>query len=163
MAKGRPGGADKQAVTSFRFRLERVRAVRERSEQLAQEDLARSISRLSTSQAQLRSAQASVEQAHAEHRTVAGSDGTLGGAELLARQAFLERIEAQRKLQELELHRSEAEVADRNAKLATAAGEHEMLIRLRERRRGEHDREQARHESNVHDEIAAVSFRRSLA
>jgi flagellar protein FliJ len=150
-------------VTSFRFRLERVRAVRERSEKLAQEDLARSISRLESTQAELRSVQESVEQAHAEHRTATGTDVTVGAAELMARQAFLERIETQRRLQELELRRSEAEVADRNAKLATAAGEHEMLVRLRERRRSEHDLEQARRESNVHDEIAAVRFRRSMA
>ena len=41
----------------------------------------------------------------------------------------------------IELARSEAEVAERNATLITAAGEHEMLKRLRERRRGEHERE----------------------
>jgi hypothetical protein len=59
-------------VTSFRFRLERVRAVRERTEQLAQEELARSITRLSDSQAGLRSVEADLEQArmrqHARHR-----------------------------------------------------------------------------------------------
>ena len=38
-----------------------------------------------------------------------------------------------------------------------------MLNRLRERQRGEHDREAARRESNVLDEIAALRFRRSLA
>jgi flagellar FliJ protein len=154
---------DKQAVTSFRFRLERVRAVRERTEKLAQEDLARSLTRLSSSQQQLRSAQASVERAHAAHRSSTAVEGAVAGAELLARQAFLERIEEQRQRQELELRLSEAEVAERNERLATAASEHEMLVRLRERRRGEHDREQARAESTVHDELAAVRFRRSMA
>jgi flagellar protein FliJ len=150
-------------VTSFRFRLERVRAVRERTEKLAQEDLARSLTRLSGSEAELRHAQESVEQARAEHRSATSTHGALDAAELMARQAFLERIEQQRSRQEIELRRSEAEVADRNARLATAASEHEMLLRLRERRRGEHDREQARNESNVHDEIAAVRFRQSMA
>jgi flagellar FliJ protein len=148
---------------SFRFRLERVRAVRERKEKLAQQELARSISRLSSSQAELRSAEAELAHAQDEQRTAASSSSTMGGAELLARQAFLERIEGERERQREELQRSEAEVADRNAKLAVAASEHEMLNRLRERRRGEHNREQARKESNFHDEIAAVRHRRSVA
>lgn len=157
--------ADNRAVTgpSFRFRLERVRAVRERKEQLAQQELARSISHLSTSQAGLRSVEADLRHAHAEQRRAAEQERTVAGTELLAQQAFLERVEAERDRRASELERSEAAVADRNAELATAASEHEMLIRLRERRRGEHDREQARRETNLHDEIAAVRFRRSLA
>jgi flagellar export protein FliJ len=150
-------------VTSFRFRLERVRAVRERTEQLAQEELARSITRLSDSQAGLRSIEADLEQARAHQRDASASSRPVGAADLMAGQAFLERVEVQRSAQQLELARSEADVADRNAELTTAAGEHEMLVRLRERRRGEHDREQARRESNLHDEIAAVRFRRTTA
>jgi flagellar export protein FliJ len=147
--------------SSFRFRLERVRALRERREQLAQEDLAHSISRLSTSQAGLRSAEAELEQALDEQRSAASQ--TVGGAELQARQAFLERVEAQRAHQQAELRRSEADVAESNAKLVVAAGEHEMLLRLRERRRGEHDREAARRENNVNDEIAGQRAHRSIA
>jgi flagellar export protein FliJ len=148
---------------SFRFRLERVRAVRERKEKLAQQELAASISRLSNCQAGLRSVEADLRQAHDEQRRAAAGEGLVDGGELLARQAFLERVEAERDQQALQLQRSEDEVADRNAKLATAASEHEMLNRLRERKRGEHDREQARKETNLHDEIAAVRFRRSIA
>ena len=62
-----------------------------------------------------------------------------------------------------ELAQREAEVAERDAELATAASEHEMLNRLRERYRGEHDREQARVERNTLDEIAVTRFRRSPA
>jgi flagellar export protein FliJ len=165
MAKERPPAADKQAVTgpSFRFRLERVRAVRERKETLAKQQLARSISRLSSSEAELRSCEDELEHARAEQRSATSEPTTFAGAELLARQAFLERVEAQRTERELELRRSEAEVADRNAKLVAASSEHEMLKRLRERRRGEHDREAARRESNLLDEIAAARFRRKIA
>jgi flagellar export protein FliJ len=145
---------------SFRFRLERVRAVRERREKLAQLELAESITRLSDTQADLRSAEADVEQARAEARN-AGASGPVGAAELLANQVFLERVEAEQNQRKVELARSEAEVADRNAKLAAAAGEHEMLIRLRERRRGEHNRELARRESIAHDEIASLRFGRT--
>jgi flagellar protein FliJ len=150
-------------VTSFRFRLERVRAVRERSEQLAQEELARSITRLSDSEAHLRSVEADLEQAREHQRDASATSGTVGAAELMARQAFLERVELQRSAQQLELTRSEADVADRNAELTTAAVAHEMLVRLRDRRRSEHDREQARVESNLHDEIASVRYHRTTA
>jgi flagellar export protein FliJ len=56
-----------------------------------------------------------------------------------------------------------AEVAAPDAELATAASEHEMLNRLRERRRGEHVREADRREQNALDEIAVTRFRRKLA
>ncbi len=147
--------------SAFRFRLERVRVVRERKEKLAQRELADAISRRSSTEADLRTTDAHLEHAHAEQRTVAAERGAVSVTDLLARQAFLERVEAQRRLRARELEQREAEVAERDAELATAASEHEMLNRLRERRRGEHDREAARRERNVLDEIAATRFRRS--
>ena len=147
---------------SFRFRLERVRAVRERKEKLAQLELARSLTRLTDSQAGVASAEAEVAQAREEQRSVR-AEGTVGAAELIAGQAFLERVEAEHRQQQLELERSEAEVAQRGRQLATAASEHEALVRLRERRRGEHNRELARRETIIHDELAAVRFGRSPA
>jgi flagellar FliJ protein len=162
-SKERSWDADKQAVTgtSFRFRLERVRAVRERKEQLAQQELARSITRLSSSQAELDSAEAQLRGAQDEQRSQPQS--TLGAVELQGRQAFLERVEARRTRQAIDLERSEADVAARNAALVRAAGEHEMLNRLRERRRAEHEREAALAESKVLDEMAASRTRRSTA
>jgi flagellar export protein FliJ len=149
---------------SFRFRLERVRAVRERKEALAKQDLARSISRLSSTQHEFQSAEAELERARAEQRSAAAcTGGTMAGGELQARQAFLERVEERRTRGAVDLERSEAEVADRNAKLATAAGEHEMLNRLKARRRVEHDREAARLEGRALDEMAATRSRRSVA
>ncbi len=162
-AKERPWKADKQAVTgtSFRFRLERVRAVRERKEKLAQQELARSINRLSSSQAELDCAEAELKSAQEEQRTSARS--TFGAVELQGRQAFLERIEAHRLRQARDLEHSEADVAARNAALVRAAGEHEMLNRLRERRRLEHEREAALRESKVMDEMATTRAHRSTA
>jgi flagellar export protein FliJ len=161
-----PGcGVDKQAVTgpSFRFRLERVRAVRERKERLAQQELARSISRLSGTRAELRGAERDLERAQAEQRSASAGAGAIPGAELQARQAFLERIEARRREHEFHLRRGEADVADRNAELVVAASEHEMLNRLRDRRRGEHDREAARMETKVLDEMGSSRAGRSVA
>jgi flagellar FliJ protein len=148
---------------SFRFRLERVRAVRERKEELAQQELARSISRLSSTQEELRSAEAELEQARAEQRSAVSGQGTTDGRELQAHQAFLEHIEQRRTRRVSDLERREAEVADRNAELVTAAGEHEMLNRLKDRRKVEHEREAARLEGRVLDEMAGTRARRSVA
>jgi flagellar export protein FliJ len=150
-------------VSSFRFRLERVRVVRERREKLAKQQLAHAMSRRASTQDDLRVTDARLEHARAEQRTAAAQPETVSATDLLARQAFLEHIEAQRGMHAQELQRREAEVLDRDAKLATAATEHEMLKRLSERQRGEHDREAARRERNTLDEIATARFGRSSA
>jgi flagellar export protein FliJ len=157
--------SDNRAVTgtSFRFRLERVRVVRERKEKLAQLDLVDAMSRRSSTVAELRTADADLEHARAEQRSAVSSASALSGDDLIARQAFLERVEAQRRLRAYELEQREAEVVERDAALTTAASEHEMLNRLRERYRGEHDREAARVERNTLDEIAVTRFGRSSA
>jgi flagellar export protein FliJ len=82
--------------------------------------------------------------------------------EMLARQAVLERIEAQRGVRVRELSQRDTEVAASDAKLANAASEHEMLNRLKERHRGEHNREIARREQGAMDEIAVTRFGRSV-
>ncbi len=144
--------------TVFRFRLERVRAVRERRESLARQDLAKAIAERSTVQEQLLAAEQHLEQAH-EHQRSAASGGAISSHELVARQAFLERAEEQRGQRARELDFREAEVRARDAQLVTAASEHEMLKRLRERRLGEHEREMARLEGIAIDEIASVRNR----
>ena len=149
--------------TSFRFRLERVRVVRERKEKLAQLDLVDAMTRRSSTVAELRTADADVEHARAEQRSAVERSAVVSGEDLIARQAFLERVEAQRRVRAYELEQREAEVAERDAALSTAASEHEMLNRLRERRRGEHDRDAERRERNTLDEIATMRFGRSSA
>lgn len=72
-------------------------------------------------------------------------------------------MEAQRRLRVNDLQQRDAEVAERDAELATAASDHEMLNRLRERHRGEHALEAARQEQGDLDEIAASRFRGSRA
>ena len=137
--------------------------MRERKEKLAQGELAAALSRRSSSVAELRSADANLEHALEEQRSVGSEREAVSATDLLARQAFLERVESQRTLRASELEQRELEVAERDAELAQAASEHEMLNRLRERHRGEHDREAARRERNVLDEIASTRFRRSPA
>jgi flagellar protein FliJ len=148
---------------SFRFRLERVRAVRERKEKLAQQELARGMSRLGDTRAELLSAEESVRRAQAEQRDASTAEAPVGAAELQARQAFLERVEANRSRRAQDVRRDEAEVADLGAKLVVAASEHEMLNRLRDRRRSEHDLEASRAENKLIDEMAAARTGRSVA
>jgi flagellar export protein FliJ len=144
----------------FRFRLERVRALRERKEQQAQQELAQAIASRTNTAAELRAAEDHLELAHSDHRARAVEVQTLNADELVARQAFLERIEAQRGAHAQELQQREAVVAERDAKLTVAASEHEMLKRLSERRRGEHERASANREQGALDEMTAARFGR---
>ena len=164
-AKERARAADNQAVTgpSFRFRLERVRAVRERKEKLAQQELARRSSRAQRHEASCAAPRPS-------------SSTPAPNSERRARARTIERRRAagppglpraRRGAAQLQRARARARARPRSPtaapELATAAGEHEMLKRLRERQRGEHDRESARRERNALDEIAAARFGRGTA
>ncbi len=151
---------------SFRFRLERVRALRQRKELLAREALARAISERADSQDRLRCVEEHLAQAFTHQRLAAGGSAgatAVSAAELLARQAFVENIEAQRTMGMRELERHEADVSHCDAQLGRAAREHEILERLKSRQRTEHDLEVGRRESEQLDEIALERFRRSAA
>lgn len=150
---------------SFRFRLERIRALRERSEDLARQELARAVSRLSGSRDRLGEVDARLERVRARQRQRLATDGatTVSAGELLAHQAFAEHIETQRTIGVHDLEHHAAEVADRDAELGHAAREHQVLERLKERRRTEHEHEAERRESNLLDEIAMDRARRSVA
>ena len=149
--------------SSFRFRLERVRALRERREDLARQELAKAISRLTGSEDRLRAVEDHLERVRAAQRDATSAATTVTAEELSARQAFVEHIEAQRVSGAHELARHEAAVADRGSELGEAAREHHMLERLKERQRAEHDCEAGRRESIMLDEIAIDRFRRSAA
>ena len=145
--------------TVFRFRLERVRAVRERREKLARQELARAIAERSERPGAARGRRGAPRarpRTSAQRRRAAAS---ISSHELIARQAFLERAEEQRGQRARELDFREAEVRARDEQLVTAASEHEMLKRLRERRLGEHEREVARVEGIAIDEIASARNR----
>jgi flagellar FliJ protein len=151
------------AAPSFRFRLERIRALRQRKEGLARLELARALSERAGSEDRLRRVEAHLEQAHTDqrHPVTDGQDPT--AAELLARQVFVEHVEAQRTMGMRDLERHDADVAERGAQLGRAAREREILERLKERRRSEHEREAGRREGALLDEIALEGHRRSAA
>ena len=147
--------------TSFRFRLERVRALRERSEDAAKQALAEAMQghhvaneALVRAQAQVAAAQAAQSEGHTETQTV---------ADLVARQAFLERSERAVHASRQDLTRHEHHLEQRRHELSEAARERQALERLKENRRADHDRELARREAIDLDEMAITGFRRRAA
>jgi flagellar protein FliJ len=144
----------------FSFRLERVRALRERAEDHAKEEYATSLAHRLEGESLLRAAADTRDRARAEAR--AGGAG-LSGIDLLASQAWLERLELARQAAELELDRRDAEVEARHVALVNAARDRHALERLAEKRRAEHALERNRREAYELDELAAAGHRRRAA
>jgi flagellar FliJ protein len=142
----------------FTFKLERVRALRERKEELAKEELAASLGLRLRGEAMLHAAYENVDQARKLQRSAAQHSPT--AAELQAAQAYLERTEREREIASLDLDRRDAEVDARRTALQTAAREREVLERLKERRRDEHRREADRRAGALLDEMAITIHRR---
>ncbi len=141
---------------SYKFRLERVRALRERHEEQAKQDFAtalqerqRSHEELMRTQAKIASARVAQLQAEAE--------------ELAQHQSYLERLERAAELAQQELDRREVELAERRAALTKASQDREALERLKEKGLVDHNREQARVEQNTLDEIAGNGHWRRAA
>lgn len=141
----------------FQFRLERVRALRERAEQRASEELAASLTHHRRGEENLSAAAERVAQAHEGRRVTAQATG----ADLLAMQAYVERTQRAQQAAALDLDRREAEVDARRDALVHAARDHRALTRLETRRREEHALEVARVEGAVMDEVALTVHRRS--
>jgi flagellar FliJ protein len=147
--------------SSFRFRLERVRALRERREDAAKQELAGAMMRHRRSEDEVNAAAARLAGARAAQvdttRTVSSA------TEMLARQAYLERAERAHQATRVDLQRHEVELTQRWETLTQAARDRQALERLKERRRADHEREAARREGLVLDEIAINGFRRKAA
>lgn len=144
----------------FTFRLERVRALRERAEDQAKEEYASSVAHRLEGETLLRAAAETRDRARAEaHAVGAGASGM----DLLTSQAWLERLERARQAAELELDRRDAEVEARHVALVNAARERHALERLAEKRRAEHVLETNRREAYELDELAAAGHRRRAA
>jgi flagellar FliJ protein len=144
----------------FTFRLERVRALRERAEDQAKEQYAASLAHRLEGAALLRAAAANRDQARAAARPDAGAEIALTGTDLLSSQAWLLRVERAREAAALELDRREAEVEARHSALVHAARERHALERLHNRRRDDHALESARRENAELDELALSMHRR---
>lgn len=142
----------------FQFRLERVKSLRERAEQLRAEELAASVARRREGEERLQAAAERVAQARELRRTTA----LASGSDLLSMQAYIERTQRVERAAALDLDRRDADVDARRAALVSAAREHRSLTRLEERRRAEHAREVARLEGAHLDEVALTVHRRGV-
>jgi flagellar FliJ protein len=146
---------------SFTFRLERVKTLRERAEERAQEDLANELRLRLRGEAMLREATYAASAA-----TQAGRDAVLArssATDLIAAQAFMERTERDRREAALDLDRQDAEVAARRVALQAAARDRQVMDKLEERQRAAHNAEWARRAQGALDEIALGVHRRGAA
>jgi flagellar export protein FliJ len=144
---------------SFTFRLERVKSLRERAEEHAREDLARQLALRVRGEALLREAAHAAVSARATGRQAVTRPGATG-ADMIAAQQWIEQAERDRRERSLELDRRDAEVAARRAALTSASREREVIARLEQRQRAEHDAESARRAQIALDEIALGVHRR---
>jgi flagellar FliJ protein len=145
-------------VSKFTFRLERVRALRERGEDLAKQELAGALSRRTSCEERLRATGVELDAARDRQRDLAAV--AVSAQDLMARQQYLERVERNRVQGQQELVQFEAEVDARRVSLREAARDRQALERLKERRRADHARELARVEGANMDEIALTLHRR---
>lgn len=149
-------------MTSFRFPLERLRALRERGEDLAKQELAGALARRDSCADRLRLMGEQAAGAFAAQRAASADEAT-SARDLVAHQAYLERMEQAREAGQLDLDRHDAEVGARRDALREAARERQALERLKERRRADHARAVARAEGALLDEIALTQHRRSAS
>ena len=147
---------------SFTFRLERVRSLRERAEEAAREELARELSHRVRGEALLRQATSAVSAARDTGRDTVLKTGA-SGADLLAAQAWMERVERRRLDAVADLDQRDAEVARSRAALVEAARDREAIERLKRKRRADHDAEALRRAQIVLDEVALTVHRRGSA
>ena len=147
--------------SSFRFRLERVRALRERREDAAKQELAGAMMRHRRCEDEVQAAAARLAGARAAQ--VDATRVMSSATEMLARQAYLERAERAHQATRQDLQRHEVELVQRREVLVKAAQERQALERLKENQRADHAREAARQEGMVLDEIAINGFRRRAA
>jgi flagellar FliJ protein len=147
---------------SFRFRLERVRTIRERAEEQAREALTNELRVRAEGEALLRQATDAVTAARNTGRKTVNTS-RVSALDFMSAQAFLERTERNRVEASIELDRREAEVSARRGVLAAAARDRQAIDKLKERQKADHDAEWARRSQNTLDELALAVHRRGGA
>lgn len=140
-------------VSRFVFRLEKVHRVRRSAEERAREELASSLAAQRESEAAMGAAGDRVSGALDVHRRVAELSGA-SAADLLAAQAYLERLESERRVAERVNDCHVESVAERRVALQAAARDREAMDRLRDKRAAAHRVEVARADAVVQDELA---------
>jgi flagellar FliJ protein len=143
-------------VSRFTFRLEQVRALREQAERQAKEALARQLAVV----AHHESAVAGIRDAVDAARSSAGPEPgvPVDPRDIIARQAFADRLDRDRRAAELRLAQEEREAEARLGLLQSAARDREALERAKEA----HRTEQARIADEELGEVALATFRRAV-
>jgi flagellar FliJ protein len=141
---------------SYRFRLERVRALRERREEQVKQEFAVALQARQHSFDEVARIRTRITDARGAQLTAVADD-------LRAHQSYLERLEHALELELQELARREVELSERRVVLTKASQDLEALERLKEKGRDDHNREAARVEQNMLDEIAGNGHWRRAA
>lgn len=135
-----------------RFRLERVRALREQREQQAKQQFAGALIRTSECEARLAGAAGIIARAQQNQRKPRSK---LDGAALRDEQAYLERLERdQRRLTE-ELAQHQAELERQREAMTRASQDRQALERLKAKSIVAQQRLRDRNEQRLLDEIAS--------
>lgn len=135
--------------------------MRERHEDAAKQAFAGAMMDCARSEQEVQAAAQRVAAAR-EAQLNAASTPT-SAVDLMARQAYLERSERVHRATQEDLYRREQALVQRRRELTDAARDRQALERLKEQRRSDHEREQARIEATTLDEIALNGFRRRAA
>jgi flagellar FliJ protein len=147
---------------AYKFRLERVRALRERHEDQAKQDFALALQVRQSAREQESRAQGRIIEARRSQLTAAGQ-GRFAAQELFSHQIYLERMEQAHRTAVEDVTRQEVKLEQRRVALTKASQDREALERLKQKGREEHTREAARVEQNVLDEIAGNGHWRRAA
>ena len=145
----------------FRFGLQRVREIRAHDEDQAKERFAASLNARVRGEAVLRAAEDRLR--NAQNGVVEPGFGPLTGQTLVARQAWVERLEHDRADAKLRMSTYENDLQRKRSELAQASQAREVLDKLEERQREEHRLQAERAESERLDEMALQMFARKQA
>jgi flagellar FliJ protein len=137
----------------FHFKLEPVRALREQAELHAMKELADELAREAALRAEAEAAAARLAAARTAPQPVAS------GPELRAHQVFLERREREVQQAHEQVGIQEQQVELRRADLEVASRDREVLERLKDRRRVEHETAAARAEQAHVAELTLARYR----
>lgn len=148
-------------VSRFIFRLEQVRALREQAERQAKEALALQLAVVARHESAVSDVRLAVEAARVTSGPALGQP--VAPHELLARQAYVERLDRDRQAAELRLAREENEASARRSLLELAARDREGLERVKKRAAETHRVAEARAADEEMGEVALTTFRRAAA
>jgi flagellar protein FliJ len=143
------------------FSLERLRQLREHDEQLAKEAFAASLGQRLRGEAMLRHAQHALQAS--QEATRGSADTPRSGHDLVAAQAWMDRVRATHEQAALSLDRCEAELDARRAELGRAAQRRAVLDRLKDRHAAAGRLAANRVEHALLDEVALTQHRRQVA